>query len=694
MILLIAEKKLAAYAYARALSQNYKEQDGYLVGDNQLFYTWAQGHLLQFVEPDEIREEWEVWNWEQLPIIPKEIPLKPIKGQEKQLYLIKKLATSSKMIINGMDCEIEGEAIFRNIISYLKLEHLPSKRLWTASLQVNAIREAFRSLKEPHELESLAVSGATRAKLDYIVGINTSRCLSLVGNGQTLPMGRLIGSSLALVNNREQARANFTEENYYTMKAEFKVGKAIIGANYSGERIIEKEKVNEMIAFMQQHHGTIDYTEQTKEQLPPILLNHTDVLVIIHQRYGLRPKETSAHLETLYLKGLISYPRTNARYVTKDEIVPLRATLRILSEVYPNLAKGADIELLHAKNDRLVNIVSDHHAIIPTPAIPKDLTEEEKWVYQLIVERFFLQTQKPKKSKVRSVMIKFNDEIVFKTSYQITLELGWKGIFLNFDHDEILETEKEDADSTEIDVESFSELDKFIPVEFVESTSKACTTKPPASYTEGTLMKQMENVANVVENPKYKKILKGCGIGTSATRAETIQKLQDIGYLSLDKKKLFVSPLGESVMKLLNFEQAKQIISPEMTALWEISLQEIRTGKPPEEFEKGITNFIQAFIGEMKEQGKQQVKVFASEHKCPECESHLKTTAKTYKCTSCDFFIWRSQYFKTLTPKMIDDLLKNGETAVLTFTAKDKKSKYKAKLALPVENGKVTMTFI
>lgn len=694
MILLIAEKKLAAYAYARALSQSYQEHDRYLVGDNQLIYTWAQGHLLQFVDPDEIREEWEVWNWEQLPILPNEIPLKPIKNQEKQLYLIKSLASRCQMIINGMDCEIEGEAIYRNLISYLKLEHIPSKRLWTASLQVNAIREAFRFLKEPHELESLAIAGATRAKLDYLVGINTSRSLSLVGNGQTLPMGRLIGSCLALVNNREQVRTDFTEENYYTMKAEFKAGESIIEAKFSGERIINKDKVDEIITYMKQNHGTIDFTEQTKEQLPPILLNHTDVLVIIHQRYGVRPKETSGLLESLYLKGLISYPRTNSRYVTKDEIVPMRAALRILSEVYPNLSKDADIEQFHARNERLVNSVSDHHAIIPTPAVPKELTEEEKWVYQLIVERFFLQTHKPKKSKVRSVVITFSDEIKFKTSYQLTIEPGWKGIFLNFDHDEIVEVEIEDTDTVEINVERFTELDKSYPVEFVEADSKARTTKPPASYTEGTLMKQMENVSNVVENPKYKKVLKGCGIGTSATRAETIQKLQDIGYLTLEKKKLSVSALGESVMSLLNFEQAKQITSPEMTALWELSLQEIRTGQPPKEFEKAITNFIQAFIAEMKERGRQQVKVFASDHQCPECEGQLKTTAKTYKCVSCDFFIWRSQYFKTLTPKMIDDLLKNGETSVLTFTTKDKKSKYKAKLTLPVKNGKVTMAFI
>ncbi|MEK4532109.1 DNA topoisomerase [Solibacillus sp. FSL K6-1554] len=428
MQLIIAEKKLAAYAYAKALSNNYTEKEGYLIGENRIIYTWAQGHLLQLADPGDIREEWEAWVWEQLPILPTEIPLKPIKNQEKQLYLIKTLANQCSSLVNGMDCAGEGELIFYEIVRYLKLEHLPTKRLWTASLQSTAIREAYQNLRSQGEFTHLRTAAFTRNRLDYLTGINTSRSLTLVGDGQTLAMGRLIGSSLSLIDLRARARAEFEEENYYAIKGQFKQDQTLFTANYSGGKITSKEVLGETLNLITQNAAALDYTDQIKEQLPPFLLNHTDVLVIIFQRYGLKPKETSRVLEQLYIKGLITYPRTDSRFVTKDEIVPMRATFRIMSEVFPNLSKGSNIDKFNVQNERVVNTVSDHHALIPTLEIPKNLKEEEKWVYQLILERFFLQVQQPKKTNVRSVTVQYTDEIKFKTTFQITMEPGWKGL--------------------------------------------------------------------------------------------------------------------------------------------------------------------------------------------------------------------------------------------------------------------------
>jgi DNA topoisomerase III len=693
MNLIIAEKKLAAQAFIRALSPNFEEKDGYFEGSNGIVITWAQGHLLNYMEPGEINEQWEEWNLEDLPIIPKTIPKVPIKGLEKQLYLIGSLIQKSSVIINACDCAVEGEAIFHEIIHYHKDKRFnkPLYRLWYTSLEANAVRLAYDNLKPIGDYVNLARSALVRAKVDYLLGINTSRALTLVGDGRTLNMGRLIAAVLSIMQKREEQRSNFKETSYFTLKGFFKQEKAQFKATYFGERITTQEKLDEVLNFIEKNNAKLEYVDREIVKPPPLMLNHNDVLVLISKNYGLKPIETNKILENLYLKGFISYPRTSSRYVSKDEVQTLRATYRILREVYPNLAKDSEITNLNEKNDRLVNTISDHHAIVPTLSIATNLSKEEKWVYQLIVERFFLQTHKELKVKRRKVTIRYRPDIFFRSTSEIVLEGGWKAISLNFDHEEVEEAAPEEEPDELESVNRFQLLNKHKFVTAIKVETNTAVTKPISEYTEASLLKQMENVASLIIDAELKKQLKNCGIGTSATRAETLEKLIQIEYLVKEKTVLKLTPLALKVLEILNFEVAQQLLSPELTATWELSLKAIEEGKPSDEFEKANESFIISFIEHLVEQ-KMDFSDMAK-HKCPECGASIVAKKKTFNCNDCDFFIWKTQYKKLITDKMLDDLLTKGETSMVTFQSKAN-TKYKAKLSKPIENGNAKIKFV
>lgn len=684
---------MAAYAYAKALSGVYDEFNGYLVGKNRLVFTWAQGYLLQYKEPGDIKPEWLRWNWEQLPIVLNEIPLEPIPSQIKQLEVIKELCNKSKIIINGMDAAGAGEEIFRQLIDYLNIKNKPIKRLWTSSLQPSAIKKAFNQLQDHSDFDNLAASANVRSKLDYLLGINSTRSLTLVNNNELLPMGRLIGSVLALVKKREIEQKEFVKESYFAVKGFFQYMEHLIEADYAGPRISTNDGLKDLEKLMQIEEPIMQFEDKVRETFAPLLPNHTAVLVTMFQRYKMKPIQTTKVLESLYLKGMISYPRTNSCYVTEHDIPSMKEAYSILRVFYPNLAKDSDIKRFNSGNKRIVNDIDDHHAIIPTSEFQMLENEAEKNVYQFILERFMLQAQAPVKSKVRKFTFKYKDnKTVFTSSEKIILNPGWKGLELNFSHDELNDDE---LSEDELTVPEFKNIEGNKPYKYLEHTVNTRKTNPPSSYTEGSLIKQMENISSTLSNDNYKKILKKVGLGTSATRAETVKKLQDIEYLALEKNKLFVTELGERALNLINETPLiSRICSVEMTAQLEQSLEAIRNGSSTEPIYNQTLEYIQQFINHFKQtESTSQVKQQDNETPCTICnKGYIASTAKTYKCTCCDFFIWKNQFNKRITRHMLQDILLKGQTSLLTFTNKSN-NKYKARLKMSNKPGNLEIDF-
>lgn len=698
-IVVIAEKPDAAYAIANALSYEYKECNGYLMGNHGLLITWTQGHLLGIQDPGEINSEWEDWSWDTLPILPSYLPLKPLPKAQKQLDVIAGLVKNCHMIINAMDAGVEGELIFTYLSIHLKFTDFPIKRLWTASLQPSAIKKAYAEMKDNNEYRYIKNAGLARSMGDYILGINSSRSITLAGGGKTLAAGRILSPTLALIYDRQIARDNFIEETYYSLKGTFKQGDFFYKSTFKGDRLTDIEEVKKISTLVEKQVGYIQFTDDNKLQMAPLLPNLTDITAMANQRYGIKVSDGVGILQKLYLKKLITYPRTQSRYVTPDELELMHASYKVLIEVFPNLKKGSDINRVNLNNNRIFNPhqVQDHHAILPEATEPFDLTEEEQLVYQLIVERFFLQFQSPVKAIHRKVTTIIND-YHFQTTFKEIIDYGWKGLELDFTHHFV--EDPSDDEMLEQEVDELPKIEMELAVENYGIEAKEKKTTAPTLYTEGSLMKQMDNIQSLVTDKKLKEALRGCGIGTSATRAETIKKLQDNGYVVSQKKKLEVTKLGKSVVEILRKSKSHLLTSPELTAKWELELEEIKKGKEIKPFNDAVANFTMNFVEEMKELALSDQTLTTFTTKCPICGLPIKESKKVYYCTKnntdCTFYLWKNQYNKNISLKMLDDLIQKGETSLLTFTTKDGKRKYKArfKMILPIEKGKLQLQYI
>lgn len=695
---IITEKPDVALAIAKALTEYYKQCEGYIMGNNGLLITWTQGHLLTIKEPGEIKAEWEDWSWDTLPILPPYLALKPLPNSQKQLDVIYEISKNCHLLVNALDAGAEGEVIYFYVAKFLNLADVPTKRLWTASLQPAAIKKAFEEMKDNNEYKHLRNAGVARSLGDYILGINCTRSLTLAGGGNTLAAGRVQSLVLALIYDRQIAREDFEEEVYYTIKAFFRQEKVLYDANYKGERLTDIEEVKRISQLIKRKQGDVKYVDETKYQHPPLLPNLTDITVKANQRLGFKVIETTKILQSLYLKGVITYPRTNSRYVSNAELSLLHKSYQVLKDVFPIYCRGNDINIVNINNKRIFNPqeIQDHHAILPEAVIPTNLTKEEDMVYQLIVELFFLQFQTPMKYISRKVTT-IVEGYTFQNTFKEVLDYGWKGLNLDIEKECKDDEEQDDDDENEEIVNELPELQKSLSVENVEIVVKERKTSAPTLYTEGSLMKQMENVGNIIKDKRYKAALKGCGIGTSATRAETIQKLQDNGYVTSKKKKLEVTKLGKTVTKMIRNSPSNLLTSPELTAQWELELEEIKNGKNMKTFLESIVSFTTNFVEEMQGLSLPDEALSTLGTKCPYCDSLIKSNTKVYYCKSdCSFFIWKKQYSKSITQKMLDDLITKGETNLLTFTTKDGKRKYKARLKLPnpLENGKLQIAYL
>ncbi|MBM7854922.1 DNA topoisomerase-3 [Desulfohalotomaculum tongense] len=692
--LIIAEKPSVARDIAAVLG-SFKKMEGHLENQEYLV-SWAFGHLLELAEPHEYDESLTKWNLGQLPIIPPDFRLKPVREGRKQLQVLRNLLNSSEVgeVINACDAGREGELIFRRIYRHCGCQK-PIKRLWLSEATPSAIKSAFQRLLAGKEMDNLAAAAEARAEADWLVGINATRAFS-VRHNSVLSVGRVQTPTLALVVTREREIRDFKPAKYWEIWAVFRKE---TGETYPGKWVGDNNgrlfSRKELDAILEKIKGTgtgritgVDQKESVEQ--PPTLFNLNDLQKEANRRYGLTAQQTLNAAQELYEKyKLLTYPRTDSRYITQAMVSTLQGRLNALSEVpeYKDLIPKGQCQL----GKRYVNDgkVTDHHAIIPTDKKPdiSALGKNEQLVYDLVARRFLAVFYPDARYAVTKVITTVNGES-FTSKGKVELDRGWKAVYRNES-----EQEKEDDGREEQAIPHLAE-NETVTVQKVETPEKQ--TKPPKRYTEATLLAAMENAGKMVKDKEMADTLKAAGgIGTPATRAAIIERLIKVGYIQRQKKTLVPTPKGEALIDLV----PEQVKSVEMTAEWEEGLRQIEEGQNDAgTWLENIKNFAREVVQIAKEQEASNAVGQDREilGKCPLCGKDVIEGKKGYGCSGyregCKFVIWKEIAGKKITAKQAKDLLEKGKTGVIKGFKSKAGKKFDAVLKLSGE-GKVEFDF-
>ena len=568
MKLIIAEKPSVALAIAKAL--NIKgSRDGY-IENGEYIISWCVGHLVAAAFPEEYNAKYSKWNYADLPIIPDNFKYKIYGDKQKQFKVVKGLMCRKDVneVINACDAGREGELIFRLVYNMTNCKK-PIKRLWISSMENSAIREGFENLKDGGEYDNLYYSALCRMWADWIVGINATRLFSIL-YGKTLNIGRVQTPTLALLCDRHNKIAFFRKEKYFTV--ELTLG----GVKAETERLDNENTAKEIITACEHSQAVcVSVTKETKTEQPPKLFDLTTLQRAANRIYGYTAKQTLDYAQALYEKKLITYPRTDSRYLTEDMAETAAAVIRLGADI-PPFDKAPDF---FPEISRMINNgkVSDHHAIIPTLEIEKaDLSAipaGELNILKLVLCRII--------SASAESYVYENTTAVFECGGYTFTAKGKEIVSEGFRTIEKLIYSK--ADNSES-----APLMKFHKGQLFAGAApelKEKYTQPPKPYTEDTLLSAMETAgAKETTDSAERK-----GLGTPATRAAILEKLVQTGFAQRNGRQITPTKNGILLVSVL----PDTLISAQLTAEWENKLAEIAKGKSsPKEFMQGIKSMI------------------------------------------------------------------------------------------------------
>ncbi|MBY0122674.1 DNA topoisomerase III [Bacillus sp. S/N-304-OC-R1] len=693
--LIIAEKPDQGSTLASVFK--IKKHQGYIeILPNDVFpkgayVTWAVGHLCQLSAPEKYQSAWKKWSLSTLPIIPEQFQYEVTKDKAKQFQIIKSLLSNPSLteVIHAGDAGREGELIIRNILRLTKSK-LPMKRLWISSLTPKAIKDGFLSLLDETDTRNLYYEAYTRACADWLVGMNASRLYSLLlqqqGFSDVFSVGRVQTPTLALIVKREKEIENFVSEPFWEVQAKFNIN----GKTYSGKWIKEGETriktidlAEKISAFCQGKQAEVHKVQaEKKEFLPPLLYNLSSLQADANSRFKFPPKKTLDVLQKLYQRGIVSYPRSDSRHVTKGEAELFPDILKKLEnfsdyhEMFP-LPVTSLIDNKRYVNDKKV---TDHYAIIPTEQVPRmdKLTPDEKILYDLIVRSLIAAHYDKAVTEYTTVKTIVDGRAEFQSKGKVQLEEGWRKVIPSFEKD----------NEPELPPLQQGEQGAVKKVEVKESK-----TQPPKRYTEGQLITLMKTAGKHIEDKELEKILmKTEGLGTEATRAGIITMLKDRNYIDINKNVVYATPKANILIEAIGSEI---LASPEMTAKWEQRLKDISNGEAsPRQFmdqtSKMVKHLIDATVEhakgwEFKEEdrdgftpGKSTQKRTVTIGKCKLCDGKVIDKGKFYGCSNyskqkCPFTISKKIMGKAITQKLLKQLLNDGVTELVDgFKSKDK----------------------
>ena len=617
MILVLAEKPSVGKDLGRVLNCN-KSGNGFLEGSKYIV-TWALGHLVTLADPESYDSKYARWELDVLPIIPKTMKIEVIKQTRKQYNVVKSLMLRNDVteIVIATDAGREGELVARWIIEKADVKK-PLKRLWISSVTDKAIKDGFNKLKDGRLYENLYASAVARSEADWIVGINATRALTSKYNAQ-LSCGRVQTPTIAMIASLEDEIRNFKPVLYYGIDASAGGLKFTWHDKNNETKTFNNDKCENIISSIKNKKMQITNISKNKAlTYAPLLYDLTELQRDASNIYNFSAKETLSIMQTLYERHkVLTYPRTDSRYLTDDIVETLKDRVKAAS-VGPYSKIGFKLSSNPIKgNKNFVNNskVSDHHAIIPTEqtVILGNLTDKERKIYDLVVKRFFAVLSKPFEFEKITINGKVGNE-EFTSRGRITLSMGWKEVYGNYDDEEILD----DYPLDELNkLKSGSEI-------FVSSIKKTMgETKAPARFTEATLLSAMENPVKFMKNADKelkKTIGETGGLGTVATRADIIDKLFNSFVIEKKDKYIYTTSKGRQLLDLAPVD----LKSPVLTAEWEKNLNEIAKGNlQKNKFINEMIDYTKLIIKEIKNSDKKYVHDNETREKCPDCGNYL-----------------------------------------------------------------------
>ena len=689
--LVIAEKPSVAQSIAKVIGATNRK-DGYLEGNNYLV-SWCVGHLIELANPEYYHEKYEKWRYEDLPIFPKSWKYQVSDSTKKQYGILKNLMNREDVesIINSCDSGREGELIFRLVYNQAKCSK-PFERLWISSMEDKAIVDGFANLKSGVEYDALYDAALSRERADWIVGMNATRLFSTL-YGQTLNVGRVMTPTLAMLVMREAEIDGFQSEPFYT------VAITVGGVSATSDRMQDKLAADALLQKVQSVNNAVVVKNTTTEKIEkaPHLYDLTTLQRDANRIMGFTAQQTLDYAQSLYEKKLVTYPRTDSRFLTEDMEEGLPDLAKIMADKF-GFTKTLSMNAKQVINNKKV---SDHHAIIPTrnvtDVIYGELPAGEQKILSLIVSRLLAGIGQPCISQ--ETELQFNcSEHVFKAKAKVSVDKGWKEIeswILGKKLEDVSENETL-SKNNEYVLQGIFEEGKALPLQKPEI--KEGKTKPKSHFTEDTLLSAMEHASADVmpEDAEHQ------GIGTPATRAGTIEKLVRIGCVERkgDRKTKYLIPTHKGIALITVMPE--QIQSASMTADWEEKLIRIEKNEyDSRAFMQGIEDMIVNLVKTYEVIKDAEVLMPTKGETigyCPVCGSAVIEKSKGFFCESrdCSFALWKDNRFfdsigkkmtKTLAEKLLKEKKANLKSCHSAKTGKD----YDTTVLLTVDNaGKAT----
>lgn len=662
MKVVLAEKPSVAKSIAETIGAK-ERKNGYFEG-NGYQVTWAFGHLIMLSSPEEVLGR-KIEN-DDLPFLPHDIPLKIKKDTEgtskKQYEIIKKLFNDSSEIICATDAGREGELIFRLIYEHAKCKK-PFKRLWISSVNSDVIKNGFKNLIDGKEKDGLYLGGKLRQMADWYLGFNSSIAMTK-NNGFLLRIGRVKTPTLFLVVKRFLENKGFKTQKYFVPKVSVTSDSGDVIATYQDKFFNQEEAINLLNIMLS--NSKIDLQDIEKKETssnPPALFNLAELQKKCNRDFGYTADETLTHLQVLYESGLVTYPRTDSRFLNeemKDEVFKLIEDIGGFFNI-----QDLTVPLLLSKNIKPFNNekVTDHHAIIPTVNLPilAQLDEKKKNVYLTILSAFLQAFGSKELKNVTTYTFFINGiEVPLIAKGSVVVNKGYtffKDLFLD----------KRKSKEADEDIQD-EEIEKQLPelqkgsYNYKNATLTESQTTAPPLLNDASLITLMETCGKDIQDEELKEALKGKGIGTSATRGGIIKELVDGEYIERKGKTLLPTKLGFEVIKSLN---GQKILSAELTGEWESAITDIENGKGnPEEFRENIKSFAYEITQQIKSSPKLGFNPNETSHGCPQCKKgKLLQNKFYYHCeddNTCKYKLYKNFRGQNITEKRLSDLLTKG----------------------------------
>ncbi len=724
MILVLAEKPSVARDIARVLGARGKE-DGFIQGDN-LRVTWCHGHMAELVEPAHYNPEWKAWSLDRLPMLPESFALQVRPDAKEHWSVLKKLLRDKgvKEVVNACDAGREGELIFRYAMELAGCR-APVTRLWAASLTDSAIRAAWNNRRPSNAYDHLADAARCRSEADWLVGLNATRALTCLaragGGGNLMSLGRVQTPTLAMIVDRDRAIASFVPVKYWTVKAPVQAdvqgGAEWVGSYFqpggaggpgdekggTDGRLASEEAARAVADALRGQTGTVTTSERKpKVEKPPLLYDLTSLQRRANQRFGFSAKQTLDLAQALYERHkVITYPRTDARTITPNEVELLGDILQTLANIptyEPHCARIASGGPLQP-GKRVVDAseVGDHHAILPTDRDPSraGLSADEKRIYDLIARRLLAALSPDARFETTTLVVEVQppDGTVLPTPLapplrlrargRVCLDAGWQAV----------EPPSKKGDKDLPDIPAGTRAKIGAP------EVEAKETRPPPPHNDASILLAMENAGRQLDDAELARAMRGAGLGTPATRAAILQTLQTREYVERQGKDLRATERGIALIDAVPVDELKSAM---LTGEWEARLSRMADGADARgDFMAAVRQHTQRIVQAIAASPPPAASAVgmreevASIGDCPVCGKPVRERPQVWSCDAgrdCSFVIFKKVAKRPMSKKLVQQLLKGQRTALLkNFKSKEGRS-FNAALTLD-EDGKVRFVF-